>query len=134
MIQRIKKVFLFFWDNRFFRFLMIGGINTLFGYGIFVALIFFGVHYSLASFFSTVLGVLFNFKTTGFFVFRNKSNHLIFRFVGVYGVVYLTNLFFLFVFNHFGVSNYIAGALLLFPIAFFSYVLNRQFVFLKKNL
>jgi len=36
-------------ERRFIRFLLVGGVNTLFGYGVFVSLIYIGLHYSLAA-------------------------------------------------------------------------------------
>jgi hypothetical protein len=40
----------------------------------------------------TTIGVLFNFKTTGSFVFFNKRNRLIFQFIMVYIIVYFANI------------------------------------------
>lgn len=118
-------------DTKFIKFLVVGGINTLFGYGVFALLIFLDSHYSLAAFISTFLGILFNFKTTGKFVFNSHDNSLIFKFFGVYGVTYLLNVLGLWVFNIFKVSNYIAGAILTIPMAFIAFLLNKKFVFNK---
>ncbi|MBQ8045896.1 MAG: GtrA family protein, partial [Bacteroidales bacterium] len=65
----------------FIRFVLVAILNTLFGYGVYSLLVFLGLHYSVATLGSTVLGVLFNFKTYGVLVFKNTSNKLIFRFV-----------------------------------------------------
>ena len=129
MITYFKNLFHTFWRNRFFRFLFIGGVNTLFGYSVFAFLIFIGLHYTIALFVGTILGVLFNFKTTGLFVFRNKSNQLILKFILVYAVIYLINVFGLTIFNRIGISNYIGGAIMILPIACLSYFLNKLFVY-----
>ena len=115
--------------NQFIRFLFIGGVNTLFGYGVFSLLLFLGLHYSLAALLSTILGILFNFKTTGVIVFNSRNNSLIFKFFGVYGVVYVLNVLGLYLFSLVGISAYISGAILILPMACVSFVLNKKFVF-----
>ena len=47
--------------KQFFSFLIIGGLNTLFGYGIFTFFIFINFHYTVAMMFSTIIGIIFNF-------------------------------------------------------------------------
>ena len=71
-------------DILFIKFLAVGVLNTLFGYGIFALLLFIGLHYAVASILATICGVLFNFKTTGTLVFNNNDNRLIFKFISVY--------------------------------------------------
>ncbi len=115
--------------NRFILFLFVGGINTLFGYGLYALMLFIGLHYALAALVATIGGVLFNFKTTGAIVFGNGNNALIFRFVAVYLVVYVVNTGVLKIFNHYAVSLYIAGAVMLLPMAVLAFLLQRKFVF-----
>ena len=117
------------WDNKFFRFLVVGGLNTLFGYSLFALLIFVGLHYSLAVLVSTALGVLFNFKTTGSIVFKHNNNALLFRFVLGYGVVYALNVGLLKALSLLGFNMYAGGAMLLLPMALVSYFLNSRLVF-----
>lgn len=116
-------------NNRFIRFLIIGGINTAFGYGVFALLIFLKVHYAVAALLSTIFGVLFNFKTTGTLVFESKDNRLIFKFVGVYAIIYAINTASLKVFNFYRVDMYLAGALMILPMAMVAFVLNKRLVF-----
>lgn len=129
MRHHVKTV----WEKKFMRFLFVGALNTLFGYALFSLLIFSGLHYAMAVFFSTVGGTLFNFKTTGKIVFRADKNSLLFKFLGVYGVVYLLNVAALKAMAHFGVSMYLAGILLALPMALVSYALNSRLVF-RRNL
>ena len=77
----------------------------------------------------TILGILFNFKTTGVIVFNSRDNSLIFKFFGVYGVVYVLNVLGLYLFSLAGVGAYISGALLILPMACVAFVLNKKFVF-----
>ncbi|MFZ4413445.1 MAG: GtrA family protein [Bacteroidales bacterium] len=119
--------------KRFMIFLLVGGVNTIFGYGIFALCIYLKLHYSLASFISTVLGVLFNFKTTGVIVFKNKNNSLIFKYLFVYGISFCIGLILLFLLNQMGINNYIGGAILILPGAVIAYTLQRILVFAKKD-
>ena len=114
---------------RFARFLMVGVLNTAFGYGVFVACLWLGMHYAIAGAISTVLGVLFNFKSTGSLVFRSKGNCKLPRFVVVYAIIYLVNVLALGGMLQLGIQEWLGGLILLLPSAILSYVLNRQFVF-----
>lgn len=129
VVRFINKV----WSISFIRFLFVGGINTIFGYSIFSILILLQIHYSIASLLATILGILFNFFTTGRVVFENNNPKLLFKFFGVYGVIYLINLFFLKIFDSCQVNMLIAGAILVLPISILSFILNRSFVFLVNN-
>lgn len=120
-------------DKQFQRFIAVGILNTFFGYGMFALFIYLQLHYSVASFLATVLGVLFNFKTTGKIVFESHDNGLIFRFFGVYGITYIVSVFFLYIFEQFAINMYLAGALLLLPMAVFSFLMNRHFVFQNRR-
>ncbi|MCX6008158.1 MAG: GtrA family protein [Chloroflexi bacterium] len=115
-----------------------GGVNTAFGYTVFAVLILLNHHYKicspevelvLATLLGQICGILFNFKTTGTIVFRNKNNRLIFRFFGVYLFTYLLNYGLLRVFDSYDVSRLVAGAIIILPIAFISFLLSRRFVF-----
>lgn len=116
------------------KFLFVGILNTIFGYSLFAIFIFFNMHYSLAVLCSTILGVLFNFKTIGKLVFGSHDNSLIFRFVAVYIVIYILNISFLWFFKYLGFGNmYINGMVLLAPLAVVSFILNKKFVFRNKT-
>lgn len=121
-------------DKKFIRFLFVGVLNTLFGYSIYALFIFIGLHYSLAVFFSTILGILFNFKTIGILVFKNNDNSLIFRFFGVYAINYILNVSALTLLKFSGSDNmYINGLIVVFPLALLSFILNKKFVFVKRK-
>jgi putative flippase GtrA len=118
-------------DQPFIRFLFVGGINAIFGYGLFAFFIYLHLHYSLASLLSTILGVLFNFKTTGKLVFKSSNNRLIVRFFAVYGMVYVVNVLLLKGLKWVGLNFYVTGAILILPLAILSFLLNKKFVFKK---
>ena len=46
------------------KFLVVGAVNTVFGYSCYAGLLFIGLHYSLAALFGTLLGVVFNYLST----------------------------------------------------------------------
>lgn len=111
------------------RFLAVGVLNTAFGYGCFAALLWLGIHYGPALLASTVLGVLFNFKTTGRLVFRSSDNLRIVGFVGAYALVYGVNVAGVALMNQAGISPALGGAVMLLPAATLAFFLQRKFVF-----
>jgi putative flippase GtrA len=115
--------------SRFVRFLIVGGLNTLFGYLVFAALIFARVPYPAAAFLSTVAGLLFNFKSYGTLVFGSGDNARIVRFLAVYGVCYLLGLALLALGEAHGVSVLAVAAVAAIPLAGISFLLCRRFVF-----
>jgi len=125
LIKLVKR----FWSSRIFRFLVIGFVNTLFGYGVFAFFIFLHFHYVLAALVATVLGVIFSFNTIGRIVFEKNENKLILKFICVYIVTYLLNILGLRILNNTGFSSYVSGAILILPMALIAYVLNSEFVF-----
>ena len=116
-------------DWRFVRFLLVGLMNTAFGYGVFALFILLNLHYSIAALLSTVCGILFNFRTTGRLVFGSRDNSLLLRFFGVYGVTYVLGVLCLRVSTAYQWNVLMVAALLMPPMAVLSYTLNRVFVF-----
>ncbi len=116
---------------KFIRFLFVGALNTLFSLTLYWIMVFFGVHYSLALFIASMLGILFNYKTTGKLVFENDSNKLILRFCAVYLVTYLLNVGGLKLLLLVGVDKYSGAIITTIPLAIVSFVLSKKFVFVK---
>jgi len=117
------------WSVPFMRFLVVGGLNTAFGYGVFALFILLGIHYAIAALLGTVLGILFNFKTTGTLVFRSHDNTLVAKFFAVYGVTYIIGVLLLKAFKALGVHVLVTAAVTLLPMAALSFLLMRRFVF-----
>ena len=115
----------------FYEYLLIGGVNTVFGYCVFAFLLFFGIHYSLAVLVATILGVLFNFQSYGRLVFQAHSWNLLGRFVFVYTIIYLANITLLLAFDLLVFNLYISGAMTTPIIAYLGYILNRRYVWIK---
>jgi len=121
----IKKIL----ENKLVRFFLVSGLNTVFGYGVYALLLFVKVPYPLALLTSTIVGVLFNFKTIGVIVFRNGNNKLIFKFFCVYGITYLFNLGGITLLKQIDVDTYLGGLIMLVPTGLLSFLLNKLVVF-----
>jgi putative flippase GtrA len=115
--------------RRFVTFLAVGGVNTLIGYGLFAVLILLGLPTAAAAIVGTILGVLFNFFSTGGIVFKNQARRLLPRFIAVYIVQMAINVAALRALEAAGLHPLVAGALVLPPLAVFTYFALRRFVF-----
>ncbi len=118
---------------RLLRFLVVGGVNTLFGYGAYALFVVIGLHYAMAALLGTIAGVLFNFFTTGRLVFDRLSAADLWRFVAVYGIVYLLNVGALALLARLGIGPYAGGLACIVPMALVSFVLQRRFVFVDRS-
>jgi len=116
-------------SKQFLKFLAVGLLNTAFGYGVFAVFLAINLHYSAALALSTILGVLFNFKTIGTLVFSSHDNRKIFRFVAVYFFVYFLNVAGIGFFESNGYSPFLSGAILLPIRAVLSFILLKKMVF-----
>lgn len=113
------------------RFLIVGGINTVFGYSVFSVLIWLGMRYPLAIGLATIAGVSFNFQSVGRLVFGGAPRSRFWRFVGVYCLIYLLNLGGVRLLLAFGTNVYAANAIVLLPLSLIAFLLNRRFVFAR---
>ena len=114
-----------------YKYLLIGGVNTVFGYCVFAFLLFIGIHYSLAVLGATILGVLFNFQTYGRFVFKNHSVSFLGRFIFVYTIIYFANILLLLLFERLVFNLYYSGALAIPFITYLGFILNKRYVWKK---
>lgn len=116
-------------DHQFLRFLAVGVLNTLFGYGVFSALVLVHLEPGLALFIATVAGVIFNYFTTGRLVFAASGMGRLPRFVAVYGLTFLVNLWCLRELTAAGLSPLPAQAIMLPVMVILTFVLNKLLVF-----
>ena len=121
-------------SKRFMRFILIGILNTAFGYSLYALLIFLGLRFDLAILIATILGVLFNFKTTGILVFDNRRNNLILRYFGAYSIIYLLNVILVWLMLKSNINSYLAQAFALPVLVVLSYAMQRDFVFKMRSL
>lgn len=120
-------------DWLFVKFILVGILNTAFGYGAFALLMYTGLHYSAAVVLSTIAGILFNFKTTGVLVFKNKDNSLIFKFIAVYTLVCITGIIILRLAQIAHINLYLAGLVSTGICAVTAFLLNKNWVFKKHH-
>jgi putative flippase GtrA len=116
-------------QHRLSRFILVGGFNTVVGYGLFLISLAIMPTFFTALVAANILAILFNFMTTGSFVFGARDPRLLPRFFGVYGVVFVYNSIGLTLLDGMGVQPWLGGLVLLPTAVVISYLLNRQFVF-----
>ena len=111
------------------RFLLAGGLNSLFGFTVFGLLVWAGLPSWACLLIANLAGIVFNFISLGGYVFRSLHHGRLPRFVGVYCSVYLLNLCFLSVAEAMEVNRLFAQLLVTPPMAGLSYVLMSRLVF-----
>ena len=78
------------------RFFIVGASNTLLVYLLYVALIKLGLDYKLALFFDYLFGILFGYFLNRYWTFSSNKHRLSFiKYVLLYIVVFILNIFFL---------------------------------------
>jgi putative flippase GtrA len=114
---------------RFIRFLVVGGLNTAFGYAVFTAIFLLTSERNLAVIIGNVVGAAFNYFTTGRLVFANKGLRAFLPFVLGYVLVLVVNLALVNLFVSFGLTTLIAGLVALPFCVLVSYAYNSLVVF-----
>lgn len=115
----------------FIKYIVIGGLNTLFYYTCYSLLIYFNFSYILAVFLATFLTSIISFKSFGTYVFYNKDNKLFYKFILLTLVNYLLNIFFISIFSQYGLSYYLAGLISAIIVALNSFLINKFVIFKK---
>jgi len=121
-------------ERRFVKFLFVGAINTLFGYSTYALFVTLAFKPSDALLISYILGVFWNFKTTGSIVFKNNDNKLIVKFFLCYVFTYYVNNYSLnFLIDNFHWNKYLAEAVVIPPVAILSFTIFKTFIFVEKK-
>ena len=113
----------------FVKYIFIGGINTVFGYGVYWGLLQLDVHFAIAAFISTILGTIFNFFTIGRLVFKSKNNSFFYKFVFCVWFLYLITTGAIAFIHNFNISYEVAGLIIIIPRAAIGFLLNKYWVF-----
>jgi putative flippase GtrA len=130
-----KNCIICFLNKSYIKFIIVSLLNTIFGLGVFYLLIFIKIPFQFASFLGTLIGVIFNYNTTGRIVFSSSRNiKTIFKYILVYIIVYLFNILFLSIFVKMKVNLYYGGLILILPSGILSFILNKYFVFTNNKL
>jgi len=118
--------------RREFRFLIVGAINTLVGYGVYALLLSFNVNYLISVTISTIIGVINSYIWNRYFTFKSKARATseIARFALVYLISYCFSIVFLyFVVGIFGLNPYISGVLNIIATTTISWFGHKNFSF-----
>jgi putative flippase GtrA len=130
LISLLKKIILK--NILIIKYIIVGGVNTSFGYAIYWAFLQLNFNFAIAAFFSTVLGTIFNFFTFGKLVFKSKiDTNIFYKFVFSYGFRYLLSIAGIAFFHSYGMSYEIAGAITIFLNAIIGFFLHKNIVFKK---
>lgn len=115
--------------SQIISFIFIGIINTLFGYSVYALLLYLGLNYVISILGATLIGMLFNFKMIGKYVFNRNEYKLMIKFFQVYAVVFFINISIVKLFKLLEFNDYFSGALAIIPVAIVSFILNKYYVF-----
>jgi putative flippase GtrA len=113
----------------FLRFLVVGGLNTAFGYACYAGIVLLGAPLWAAVSGATLIAVFFNFFSYGGLVFGRTSPLLLPRFLLFYLGLYLANIALLEALTALGVGPLWAQAMLLPFLAATGFLGMRRFVF-----
>lgn len=117
------------WQCRFFRFLLVGLVNTAFSYLVYASMLFIGFNYAISNFIALMTGIFFSFRAQGHFVFRNSNNRLLGKFIIGWAGIYIVNVLLIRLGLGLGLNAYASGALSIPPVAVLAYLTQRFLVF-----
>jgi len=118
-------------NHKIFKYTYIGVINTFFGYSIYASLAFIEIPYLTALLLANIIGIIFNYFSTGRLVFKSKGNVSIFiKFFSAYFISYLINSILLSFFINFLNLNLYYGQIFCLPlIVLLNWVFLNYWVF-----
>ena len=132
----IKSIITRLLQRKEFRFLIVGGINTVVGYGTYALFLYLGVDYLIAFTIATIVGVINSYLWNRFFTFRSNSKALgeIAKFSLVYFISFCAGLLFLKVIVGWsGMDQYLAGILNIIMTTIISWFGHKNFSFKTKE-
>ena len=116
-------------DLQFLKFLAVGVINTLFGMSVYSLCLYLGLHYVPSLLVATVLGVIFNFFSTGRLVFNNTQSGRLLKFILTYALIFALNVIIVSALMSSGFNANSAGYLSMIVLALLSFAINKYWVF-----
>jgi putative flippase GtrA len=135
-MEKYKNLYESFNNNILRRFIIIGVINTLFGFLLFSISILYGATTWFALIISTSFGTIFNFITTGKYVFIKLNVSQFPSFFICYIIIYFINYLLIEILFQWIESKIFSQFILIPPMAIFSFILMSRVVFyapIKKN-
>ena len=118
--------------HKLIKFVLVGGLNTLVGYIVFSLVIYLtdgNIGLSLAA--NIGVGILFNFLSYGYIVFKSWGAKQFAKFILVYVFLYVINYAVIYFMTMQGINIYVAQFLNLFYLAPISYFLLSKWVFIR---
>ena len=128
----LKNIF----ETKEFRFLLVGILNTLVGYGLYALFLSLHINYLIANTMSTILGIIHSYLWNRFFTFKSKekAGKEIVKFFFVYLISYLIGCVTLYIFkNKLNIDVYLAGLLNLVITTIISFFGHKYFSFKEKK-
>lgn len=119
-------------STKYVRFILVGALNTVFGYTVFSGLTWLGWEDLYAVPAAMAVCVTFNFMTYGKLVFKSLDRRNLPRFALGYAGLYICNVAGLRALAGAGLDAYRSQAALVIPLAILSYVINDRWVFRAK--
>jgi putative flippase GtrA len=112
-----------------FRFCLFGGLNTMLGFSIYAGLSWIGLHFTLASLISLIVGIIAGHWGSRNLVFRSSRRNSFVRYVILWGGLYLVNISLIALSISLGLTQIWAGAAAVFIVVPLSFILQRSLVF-----
>ncbi len=121
------------WSIQFFRFLIIGVLNTLIGYIIFSISYYFLSNQNFAVIISYVGGILFNYNSYAKLVFYHKPDKIkIIIFITIYCTILVLNVILLQQLVSMGINVYLSQFICIFIVVPSLYLLLKKYVYVRK--
>lgn len=111
-----------------FRYYQAGVANTLFGFGLYSAFVWFGLDIYLAQILSHLAGMAFNYLTYSRYAFAGQRVSKI-NFIASYAINYFVSLVVLAGFDQVTDNPYVAGLLTIVVVSITNYFVLKRFVF-----
>lgn len=120
-------------DSKFLKFILVGVLNTIFGYAVYAVLLFIDLRYSVALLIATVVGVVFNYFSFGRFAFNGYGGRKIFlKFIIAYAIIYSINVSLLkLLIDYLKANNYLAQLICIPVGVLLSWILTSHWVYKK---
>ncbi|WP_128129444.1 GtrA family protein [Legionella sainthelensi] len=120
-------------DNQLSRYILVGSLNTLFSCFLYLILSQLGFYYIYAISITWCVGMLFSFKATGKWVFKNNDKALLIKFVALYCVIYLISIGLLKGCNSFLNNSSLSGIITIIIASGLSFLGNKHLVFITRQ-
>ena len=130
-----KEIGLMRYDISLLKYLLVGVINTIFGYAIIFTLLYFRVIAEISNFIGYFVSIFISFYLNKYFSFNDDSKNKIqiFKFIISMGTSYISNLAIMsFSYRFLSINAYISQILGGFGYIFIGYLLSKNWVFCRQ--